>query len=214
MKDIAYFRLLTIHSADKYTIYSCGEDHDFMSLALSTNNGTFINKICSILYKNPMSVSLISDCTYKSKPIYDIMNECNQQCLVKSYELFNHIYELVWGKDVHAVEPQWSNRGRLIDTPPYLINHNKKVYLDLLDLYKFYDNFVLKIHPLAALTAVGFPSCIDYNGTNSRFKKIIPAGSWAFDVISVDIEPPKGYKKIRDNFTISNEFFMSKDQII
>ena len=194
MKDIAYFRLLTIQSADKYTIYSGSEDRDSMFLSISSNNGTFMNRICSILYKNPMSVSLISDCAYVSKPIYSIMSECNPNCLVKSYELFNHIYELVWGKDVHAVDPQWSNRGRLI-CATYLINRNKKVYFDL-DQYEYYDNSVLKIHPLAALTAVGFPSCIDYNGTNSRFKKIIPAGSWAFDVISVDNLPPKGYKRL------------------
>ena len=211
MKDIAYFRLLTIQSADKYTIYSGSEDRDSMFLSISSNNSTFMNRICSILYKNPMSVSLISDCAYASKPIYSIMSECNPHCLVKSYGLFNHIYELVWGKDAHAIEPQWSNRGRLI-CATYLINHNKKVYFDL-DQYEYYDNSVLKIHPLAALTVVGFTSGIDYYGTNSRFKKIIPAGSWAFDIISVDIEPPKGYKKIRDNFTISNEFFMPKDQI-
>lgn len=209
MKSIAYFRLLTIQSADKYTVYSGSEDHDYMFLPLSSNNGTFMNRICSILYKNPMSVSLISDCAYKSKSIYSIMSECNPNCLVKSYDLFNHIYELVWRKDAHAIEPQWGN-GRLL-CGEYLINHNKKVYIDL-DQYEYYDNSVLKIHPLAALTVVGFTPHIDYYSTDSKFKRIIPAGSWAFDVISVDIQPPKGYKKIR-NFTISNEFFMPKDQI-
>lgn len=200
MKDIAYFRLLTIQSADKYTVYRNIESESSFTF-LANDSSRFMGNICSILYKNPMSVSLISDCASASEIIFDRMNMVNPHCLVKSYELFRHIFKLVWGEDVHVIKPEYGYRALLSKT--YIINHNKKVYFDL-DQYVYHSNTA--IHPLAALTIVGYTTSIERYRSDKFRQTIIPIGSWAFDVISVDIEPPKGYKKIKHNFVISNEF--------
>lgn len=78
----------------------------------------------------------------------------------------------------------------------YLVNHSKKVYLDCSDYFTrcLCDGWCL--HPLSLLTAVGNgEGGGDYYGENSE-----DVGAWAWDIISVEDEPPTGFKEVKYTF--------------
>lgn len=69
----------------------------------------------------------------------------------------------------------------------YLVNHTKKVAIDLTKIRK--DNAGYRVHPLSLLTAEGNGlGGGDYGGGDSR------VGTWARDVISMEKEVPEGYE--------------------
>lgn len=78
----------------------------------------------------------------------------------------------------------------------YLVNHSKKVYLDCSDYFTrcLCDGWCL--HPLSLLTAVGNgEGGGDYYGENSE-----DVGAWAWDIISVEDEPPAAFKEVKYTF--------------
>lgn len=85
--------------------------------------------------------------------------------------------------------------------PNYIINHTKKVYLDLDDCTTSHgfasdeDDWV--VHPLPLLTAVGNGrGCGDYfSDTDKQY-----VGTWAGDVIETSYEVPGGYEKVNYYF--------------
>jgi hypothetical protein len=70
----------------------------------------------------------------------------------------------------------------------YLVNHDKKVYVDKT---KLQSNDGWRIHPLPLLTCEGNGR----GGGDYRGEQPI-VGSWARDVISVECEMPEGYDEI------------------
>lgn len=72
----------------------------------------------------------------------------------------------------------------------YIVNHTKKLYVD--------KNLELEhnLHPLPLLTAEGNGrGGGDYEGSNMEL-----IGSWARDIISLEIEPVKGYMELECGF--------------
>jgi hypothetical protein len=76
----------------------------------------------------------------------------------------------------------------LDDTYRYIINHDKKLYVDKT---KIANNDGWRIHPLPLLTCEGNGR----GGGDYRGEEPI-VGSWARDVISVESEMPKDYDEI------------------
>lgn len=82
----------------------------------------------------------------------------------------------------------------------YLVNHSKKIYIDL-NAYKdmSFDNaFGESTHPLPFLTACG-----NGRGGGDYYSPINDTfvGAWALDTISIEDDIPKGYKKLNVWFT-------------
>lgn len=78
----------------------------------------------------------------------------------------------------------------------YLCNHNKKKFINLKDYYNdcVYDGWC--INPLSLLCAIGNGrGGGDYRGTDEDF-----VGTWAWDRISIEDEPPKDYSRSDVNF--------------
>jgi len=92
--------------------------------------------------------------------------------------------------------------GNLLLQPPvrsttqyrYIVNHDKKEYVDKLDVKACPRG--LRIHPLPLLTAEGNGR----GGGDFRGKDEEMVGSWARNVISVEEEVPEGYEKHIVNF--------------
>lgn len=81
----------------------------------------------------------------------------------------------------------------------FLVNHDTKEYLSLDDYKKratkkYAGNWVKSVHPLSLLTAVGNGrGGGDFHGDNIGADDV---GRWAWNLISVEDEPPKGYKRL------------------
>jgi hypothetical protein len=106
----------------------------------------------------------------------------------------------------------WSEKSTLENTTGlpvfkgakgFVVNHTQKQYVDYAKyaknpelLYKQRDD--MRIHFLPLLTAIGNgQGGGDYYNDNPNFKDI---GSWAWDVISIEDEAPKGYTEIEPFF--------------
>lgn len=75
----------------------------------------------------------------------------------------------------------------------FIINHTKKQYVDKRKIKK--DDKGYRIHPLSLLTAEGNGrGGGDFRGKDTRI------GTWARDIISVDIVFPEGYTEINGQF--------------
>lgn len=75
----------------------------------------------------------------------------------------------------------------------FLVNHDKKVYIDLTEYIKKSDMDGWVLSPFTLLTAIG-------NGRGGgdyydEYPHIKDVGTWAWDSISIKNTPPKGFKK-------------------
>ena len=80
---------------------------------------------------------------------------------------------------------------------PFLVNHNKKVFLDLRKSPKNSDNF--RVHPLPLLTVEGNGRGGGDYRSNKGVKFI---GTWSRDSISLEKTKPQDYKLIKPNFIV------------
>lgn len=129
----------------------------------------FVGSLVNIIYQRPTQVAWVGD--YADADI-----------TIDNDELYN----LAWidndGQSIHK-------HVLLLDNK-YLVNHNKKVYLDC-NKYKekIMDKDGWCLHPLPLLTAIGNgKGGGDYYGINQN-----DVGSWAYEKISVEDNPPVGY---------------------
>ena len=99
-----------------------------------------------------------------------------------------------------TIDKNQDNFTFLLDNK-FLVNHDKKLYVDLKEYKKLSDSknsycgkgWVL--HPLSLLTAIGNGrGGGDYNGFNYPCFDLV--GTWAWDLISIEDKAPKGYKKL------------------
>jgi hypothetical protein len=116
---------------------------------------------------------------------------------------------IVWAGDYADAEPNKGNNlymlangdglKMLIEASPsnynYLINWDKKQYVDKSKCPKFGENNDWQIHPLPLLTADGNGrGGGDYHGENEY------VGTWARDRISLTQDVPEGFTEIIPNF--------------
>ena len=75
----------------------------------------------------------------------------------------------------------------------WLVNHSKKEYIDLTKIEP--DILGYKIHPLSLLVCEGNGrGGGDFHGEDSRI------GTWARDVVSLEIVEPKNFKLVNGQF--------------
>lgn len=74
----------------------------------------------------------------------------------------------------------------------YILNHTKKEFVNIYVCPRGKDGWIL--HPLPILTSDSFDGGGTYHKDN-EYK-----GTWAYDVIEVTAEKPKGFKEIRPDF--------------
>jgi hypothetical protein len=80
-----------------------------------------------------------------------------------------------------------------IDTYTYIVNHTKQLYMKKPEK----NTSVLTIHPLPLLTAEGNSrGGGDYRGSNTEL-----VGTWARDVISLELEVPSDYVELPYTFS-------------
>lgn len=99
----------------------------------------------------------------------------------------------------------------------YLVNHDKQIYIDLNRYTTIAEEFNKEngwegwyMNPISLLTAVGNNrGGGDYfDGDNTTcFDKV---GTWAYDLISLETKPPKGY--IEDKYTVFTEHVCDKNR--
>ena len=99
-------------------------------------------------------------------------------------------YNKVWGRNKdYGIK---STKFTLSDVK-YLINNDKKIYLDLQQYHKVCDKDGWCIFPISLLTALGNDrGGGDYHEGNEGYSDV---GAWAFDEIYLSNTLPKGYKE-------------------
>lgn len=126
----------------------------------------FVNAVANQIYHNPQRVAWVGDYADANSNVFVLMNLP---------------YGKVWGNE-SLVEKlryvRFSSRKRI------LVNHSRKLYVDMQHLYCMKDGYTF--HPLPLLTALGNGSGGgDYWGTDMD-----KVGSWAGDVLSIEDEIP------------------------
>ena len=125
--------------------------------------------------------------------------------------LYNYVVNKV-GKEIQpenigVTRKSWSSGERsddAVDVGRYVINHDKKQYVDKDSVPVTIDNYNDKptewrVHPLPLLTCSGNGrGGGDYYPTNGHDKKHV--GYWAGERISVEDKAPDNYKEIKPNF--------------
>lgn len=151
-------------------------------------NNTHMQFISLLIYKTPSQVCWVGD--YASEPD-DWENEKQKR----------QWYEFAWGdRDRQKTKPNKTseNAEGISLNGKYLVNHSQKIYLDCDEYYKKCVRDIWCIHPLSLLTAKGNGrGCGDYHECYSCYDIV---GSWALDLISVEDEIPKGFKKVEYTF--------------
>lgn len=112
--------------------------------------------------------------------------------------------EMVWGENAKEEEftheYKIENGEKVLVNPVlldeyYLVNHDQKLYLNCKEFHQKASelaNWI--IHPLSILTAVGNGrGGGDYYPNNEKEEALV--GSWAWNLLSLEGEIPKGYKK-------------------
>lgn len=124
----------------------------------------FVNAVAKLIYQNPKRVAWVGDYANENDPVFKVMHTTPKE---------------VW--KAHAITlyaVRFSSKKRV------LVNHDKKLYIDMRNLYRMDDGCTF--HPLPLMTAVGNGSGGgDYWGTDMD-----EIGSWAGDLLSIEDKPP------------------------
>lgn len=106
--------------------------------------------------------------------------------------------DLVWGEPDQSVELDPAPEGFTLDSFKFLVNHDKKQFVDL---PKYKEASMMKggwcIFPISLLTALG-----NGRGGGDYHKEDDLVGSWAFDTIEITNDPAKveGFAEIEPVF--------------
>lgn len=170
----------------KYTGYKLME-HSYWDVI-------YTNSVSNLLFNNPSRIVWLGD--YADDEDLQYLKK-----LSSAKEIFS--YRQVWEEFCSG----WVSSVEYADfslNDKYLINHDKKLYLDCNKYFKESKSFVSKgynfvIHPLPLLTAVG-------NGRGSgdfdTYAKqgMEYVGLWAWDLIEIREDIPEGYKEVNYRF--------------
>ena len=145
----------------------------------------FVGRLCRKLLHNPTQVAFVGE--------YALDYETDEETTKPNelgMEVIKELFHLVWSEGHEEVLIEDCDMLILDEVPGYyLVNHTKKTYLNCLEYKAAYDDEDDVEHPLPILTAVGNGlSCSDYEGPDEN-----KAGSWAYDVISVETVAPEDY---------------------
>lgn len=170
-----------------------GNGHKLMEHSFVGNK--FVNIVFNELVNNPASVIWLGDYAEPG----DVPNMENDQ--------FQNLYNTVWKSDTKGnlfIHKEDALKEFNFDEENYLINHTKRVFIDLKSYKKeapnasryFDDKTELrKINPLPLLTV-----CSNGRGNGDYY----PAhayeagvGEWVNDILEVKWDKPKGYKEVQ-----------------
>ena len=169
------FRVVMKDDSKTYTAYNRYVDGVYTFGKLTEHAwwfNDFVGSITKLLYHNPMRIAWVGQYGSTEKIVPG-----------------ENLYELAWNDNRLQIEI--ANNVLLLDEK-YLCNHDRKTYLDCSVYRKIsQEDDVWCIHPLPLLTAVGNGNGSgDYNGKNKQ-----DVGTWAWDRISVEDDPPHGYSE-------------------
>lgn len=159
-----------------YTLKYKGEFNGYKLTEHSWWYNPAMNAFVRLIYRNPLRVAWVGDYS-KDKAV---SKENHFQKFIRDNR----------NREVELTIEELNLEGL------YLVNHSKKVFLDCNDYYNRCSNDGWCLHPLSLLTAVGNgEGGGDYFGENSS-----DVGAWAWDIISVEDEPPAAFKEVKYTF--------------
>lgn len=143
-----------------------------------------------LIYKNPMQIAWVGDYADDDAKTSVIIEKTGDD-----------LYKMVWCderiKSKKLISPGLEMAGK------FLVNHTKKQYINCDEYYNVSSTIIAEkyprcIYPLSLLTALGNGmGGGDYHGTSIEL-----VGTWAWNVISLEDNPPEGYEL----FTITDGF--------
>lgn len=175
-----YYTPITQKGDDEKTrqTYSLSYNGEFYGHKLTEHSWWYnpvMNAFVSLFQHNPLRLAWVGDYSRDVK-------------LCKE----NNLYEFI----VRNRKNELALKGELSMKGLFLVNHSKKVYLDCNDYYTRCQHDGWCLHPLSLLTAVGNGNGGgDYYGENAD-----DVGAWAWDIISVENEPPAGFNEVKYSF--------------
>ena len=160
-----------------------------------------MNKIHSVLYKNPMRVLWVGDYANSKTDEFYARGNRNQEEQPKSLPKLSE----VWGrkKSIYKAGDTKEPDIKIDYEHSFLVDHTTKSYIDLSKYYNLSKtNMWGIIDPLPILTVVGNGrGGGDYSGTNMN-----RVGSWKWHLISIEDATPDGYTKLRtSNYSFVEE---------
>lgn len=188
-----YMPILGNETGERWVVYNRTIDKEYTTgklLEHSWWNNGFCNALSAKLYKKKRRLIWCGD--YADKP-----NDFNFKIDTSKR---TPSYKSIWGDKVKKIGIK--KKYFTLDNK-FLVNHDTKEYLDLQE-YKhnsattYSDGYVDWINPLPLLTAVG-----NGRGGGDFYHAIEgedKVGIWAWNLISIETEPPKDYKKIDIRF--------------
>lgn len=165
-----YYRVLIEDKNGKRKVYNRDVDGKYTTAKLIGHSmwlNPFVNTICHEIHHNPMRIAWIGD-----------------------YAKESEFHKMVWDEPDIAVGV---TEAQVLLWEKYLVNHDKKVFLDC---EKYYENSCREdnarwcLHPLPLLTCIG-----NGKGSGDYFSEhsINEIGTWYRDFISVENSKPEGY---------------------
>lgn len=172
-----YYRPILTNANGYERVYNRDVDGEYTMAKLMEHSwwrNEFVGTICNKLLKNPMRVVWVGDYADDADPTNRICKEELARLCKKA-----------WKGKGNGVK----KNVRYLDGM-YLVNHTKKIYIDCDEYFKECCEEGWCIHPLPLLTVIGNGlGGGDYRGDSCD------VGSWAQDVISVEMDVPDGYVK-------------------
>ena len=159
---------------DKW-VYSWDYGNGLKLMEHSYVGNNFVNVVENELKENPQRLVWAGDyadhCKGRESNLYDRTHRYEDNKIVNGNEDFNH--------EVYR----------------YIVNHSKKQFVDKTKLQDIEGWEGTQINPLPILTSEGNGSGGgDFRGENKYI------GTWARDVISIEMKQPKGFKEITPDF--------------
>lgn len=180
-----YIPVLKDKNGNFSAFYSHAYDNGLKLMEHSYVGNNFVNAVCNQLYKNPHKVCWQGD--------YIELDELVGMGWFATEEEAKDHYNKVWGEDndeVKFIKPTAENQEYDWSDDNYLINHTKKLYLEIPKEGEWI------IHPLPLLTAISNGrGGGDYRGINEDC-----TGGWCGDEIEISNEAPNGYERVEIEF--------------
>ena len=160
--------------------YSHDYDNGLKLMEHSYVRNNFVNAVCNQLFKEPHNVCWLGD--------YAEIEEIMQTGWFDTEEEASAHYNNVWGDDcgnVCFIKPTDENQQFDWNGDYYLINHTKKVFLEIPKPKQ--GEWI--VHPLPLLTAISNGR----GGGDYRDINVERTGEWWGDLIEISDEIPQGY---------------------
>lgn len=166
-----YYRAVLENKDGVRTVYNRDVNGEYTLAKLMEHSwwyNTFVNTICKLIFRNPQKVYWVGDYA----------------------EDLCEFYDEVWGENV---EGEGVEEAQVVLSHKYLVNHDRKEYLDCSEYFKeSSDEHGWCIHPLPLLTCVGNGrGGGDYRSDVNEDE----VGEWYGATLSVETTIPEGYTK-------------------